>query len=102
MKPQARFPDQSASAVLSSWTGTVSSSLNAQPPGLLQPGSLELAPAQHKVAKRGWDSPTLKVGLCGVPVNGLLSEASTLRSRSGSRQHWSGLPFPSPMHETEK
>lgn len=49
----------------------------------MQPGSLESAPAGTR-----WLSlvgtPTLEVGPCGVPVNGLLpSEASTLRSHSG-------------------
>ena len=84
MKVKTAPPAACFHATSSVWLSVFcSSSLNAQPPGLLQPGSLELAPAQHKVAKRGWDSPTLKVGLCGVPVNGLLSEASTLRSRSG-------------------
>ena len=38
----------------------------------------------------------------GSPVPGIL-QARTLEWHGFSRQeHWSGLPFPSPMHESEK
>ena len=42
----------------------------------------------------------IRVRLCATPIDGSPQASPSL---GFSRQvHWSGLPFPSPMHESEK
>ena len=41
-----------------------------------------------------------RVRLCATPETAAHQAPSSLGF--SSQEHWSGLPFPSPMHETEK
>ena len=40
------------------------------------------------------------VQLCGTPQTA--AHQAPLSLGSSRQEHWSGLPFPSPMHESEK
>ena len=58
------------------------------------------SPAGHLVTLQGMLSHFSRVRLCATPETA--AHQAPLSLGFSRQEHWSGLPLPSPMHESEK